>query len=72
MESNARPWVVVERWVIRAHRGAGSILGAAEALAKDVDGKVMHFDSREAAQVKVAEWRKGINSRNVWYTVEEG
>ena len=47
------------KWGIWAIRGESSRMGPAAAWAKDINGKVLLFNSREEAQKKVDEYRRG-------------
>jgi superoxide dismutase len=56
-------------YYIKAHRGAGSVLGEASSLLKR-DGIVQEFTSKEEAQNEVKRLNKMVRgSPWVWYTV---
>jgi hypothetical protein len=52
-----------------AHRSAGSVFGAAKAVAKR-DDKELIFDSEEEAKTVAGDHNERVRSMNVWYTVE--
>ncbi len=60
---------VITKWIVMAHRTAGSVLGAADAPCKQ-DGKILKFDTKGAAEAYRTSLTEGCKSANVFYTVE--
>jgi hypothetical protein len=59
------------RFFIMAHRSPDSIFGAAQAPAKDRDGSVVYYPTREEADRACDLLNRHGNSPSVFYTVEE-
>jgi hypothetical protein len=58
-----------EEWpfVVEAHRGAGSMFGAAVALVKGKDGQPMRFATMADAEAQAKKWNRGLVTANVYY-----
>jgi hypothetical protein len=65
METTCKRFTVYR---ILAHRGAGSMFGAAEAWSKNADGSFDEYTTEGAARERARELTRRVSSSNVWYT----
>lgn len=61
---------MIKKWIVMAHRTAGSRLGAAQAPCKDENGKVLEFETKGSADAYKSQLNEGCRSGNVFYTTE--
>jgi len=59
-------------FIIMAYRTGGSIFGAAKAPCKDIDNRVMRFDTLAEAQAKAAEYNARTTPNVRYHAVDGG
>ena len=60
---------MIKKWIVMAHRTAGSRFGAAESPCKDGKGKILEFETSGSAHAYKNNLTDGLKSANVFYTV---